>query len=143
MLHRSSLSCRSVSDFEGFPHSLDYGLYFFGAGNVCEKYRPGEPNAYFLDDRDVLIYVHGWEVDRLRQKYRETFHWKSNEPRFGLDFDLALPWLTRRWNVGIFYWDMFSDEDWLPDAEAKIWTAEGPRCATWGGAERSGATSNV
>ncbi|CAK9093905.1 unnamed protein product [Durusdinium trenchii] len=124
---RSARLRRSVSDFEGFPHSLDYGLYFFGAGNVCEKYRPGEPNAYFLDDRDVLIYVHGWEVDRLRQKYRETFHWKSNEPRFGLDFDLALPWLTRRWNVGIFYWDMFSDEDWLPDAEAKIWTAEGPR----------------
>lgn len=41
---------------------MDYGLYFFGAGNVCEKYRPGEPNAYFLDDRDVLIYVHGWEA---------------------------------------------------------------------------------
>jgi len=24
--------------------------------------------------------------------------------------------------------DQFSDEPWLPDAEAKIWNAQGPRC---------------
>ena len=44
------------------------------------------------------------KVDRVRQSYRETFHWRSNEPRWGEDVDLAGAWLERGWNVGIFYW---------------------------------------
>ena len=44
------------------------------------------------------------QADRIRQSFRETFHWSSNEPRYGLDLDLAPPWLDRNWNLGIFYW---------------------------------------
>ncbi|CAE7609634.1 unnamed protein product [Symbiodinium natans] len=115
------------SSFEGFPTSLDFGLYFFGRGGVCQKYVDGRDNAHFSPNNDTLVYVHGWEVGRVSQIYRETFNWKNNEPRCGLDLDLAGPWLDRGWNVAIFYWDMFSDEPWLPDAEAKIWTASGSR----------------
>lgn len=113
--------------FEGFPHTLDYGLYFFGPDGAYQKYVAGQANPYCLEHRKTLIYVHGWEADRIEHSFRETFHWSSNEPRFGLDLDLAPPWLDRNWNVGIFYWDQFSDEPWLPDAEAKIWNAQGPR----------------
>jgi len=40
------------------------------------------------------------EADRIRQGYRETFHWSSNEPRYGKDVDLAKPWLQQNWNLG-------------------------------------------
>ncbi|CAE7290447.1 unnamed protein product [Symbiodinium sp. CCMP2592] len=118
---------RRGNGFQGFPNQLDYGLYFFGCGDECQKYIDCEDNIHFSRDKDTLVYVHGWEVDRVGQLYRETFNWKKNEPRCGLDVDLARAWLDNGWNVAVFYWDMFADEPWLPDAEAKIWTARGRR----------------
>ena len=53
---------RSLPYFEGFPDALDYGLYFFGPEGACAKHVAGQPNTYFKDGQDTLIYVHGWEV---------------------------------------------------------------------------------
>eukprot|EP00434_Breviolum_minutum_P010604 symbB.v1.2.009354.t1/scaffold561.1/size520142/22 len=87
---------RSLKYFEGFPQSLDYGLYFFGADGACQKHVKGQSNAYYVENKKTLIYVHGWEADRIRQGYRESFHWSSNEPRYGKDVDLAKPWLPTK-----------------------------------------------
>ena len=77
-----SLRNRSLRYFEGFPESLDYGLYFFGPEGVCEKYRPGKRNAFLQKERDVLIYVHGWEaavcwggVSSKRKVFVEFIRW--------------------------------------------------------------------
>lgn len=53
---------RSLKYFEGFPQSLDYGLYFFGADGVCQKHVKGQSNAYYVENKKTLIYVHGWEA---------------------------------------------------------------------------------
>jgi len=60
--------------------------------------------------------------------------------------DTAAGWINAGWNVGIFVWNQFSDETtgvsgaWFGDgpppqgvldAEAKIWTANGPRGMRW------------
>jgi len=44
---------------------------------------------------------------------------------------MADAWIKAGWNIGIFYWDMFSDEPNVLDAEAKIWTANGPKKMRW------------
>ena len=100
---------RRGNGFQGFPNQLDYGLYFFGCGDECQKYTDGEDNVHFSRDKDTLVYVHGWEVDRVGQLYRETFNWKKNEPRYGLDVDLARAWLENGWNVAVFYWAAWRD----------------------------------
>ena len=100
---------RRGSGFQGFPNQLDYGLYFFGCGDECQKYVDCEDNVHFSRDKDTLVYVHGWEVDRVGQLHRETFNWKKNEPRCGLDVDLARAWLENGWNVAVFYWEAWRD----------------------------------
>ncbi|CAE8629379.1 unnamed protein product [Polarella glacialis] len=34
---------------------------------------------------------------------------------------LAEDWLNKGWNVGVFYWDQFADEECARDAEQKVW----------------------
>jgi len=45
----------------------------------------------------------------------------------GIDIDAADAWINKGWNIGIFYWNQFADESEVKDAEAKIWSANGPR----------------
>jgi hypothetical protein len=49
------------------------------------------------------------------------------DSKYGFDVNLADAWLEAGWNVGSFYWDQLADEDEVTDAEAKIWTADGPQ----------------
>jgi len=36
-------------------------------------------------------------------------------------------WKNKGWNVGVFYWNQFADESEVKDAEAKMWSTNGPR----------------
>lgn len=119
----------NVTGFEGFPQRLDYGIYFFGPDNVPKKYKKGERNPFFSGENNILLLVHGWHgawglPGKVSKKYRETFNWKSNEPRTGPDVDLREAWVDNGWEVAAFYWDNFSDEAHFYGAEAKIWTNE-------------------
>ena len=73
-----------VSRFEGFPQHLDHGIYFFGPNNTPEKFKKGVNNTFFSGTKNILLHVHGWEVGRIAENYRETFNWKSNEPRYNI-----------------------------------------------------------
>ncbi len=102
----------------------DYGLYWFGYGNKSQKFVPGQPNPYFDPSKPTVIYVHGWEKDTGLRYFRETFNYKLNDPNYGINVNMADAWIKAGWNIGIFYWDMFSDEPNVLDAEAKIWSAK-------------------
>jgi len=67
-----------------------------------------------------VVYTHGWELDRIRQRYRETFNYAANDAEHGSDVCTADAWLESGWNVGIFYWDQYADEISVFDCEAKI-----------------------
>lgn len=98
---------------------LDYGLYWFGHDGTYAKSVKGSPNPYYNPHAPTVIYVHGWEVGETRRLYREVFEYGFLD---GPEENLAEAWLNDGWNVGVFYWNQFSDE-WLPNrAEAKIWT---------------------
>ena len=103
-----------VSVFE----NLDYGLYWFGPDMAHEK-AGGPDNAYFNPHAPTVIYVHGWEVGHTQRQYREVFDYAFMG---GPKQYLAEPWINDGWNVGVFYWNQFSDELLPGHAEAKIWT---------------------
>ncbi len=118
------------------PGELSYGLYWFGLNNANQKFVAGEENPYFDPAKPTLIFVHGWQP--LLSGELPNFAFDGN--------DTAAGWINDGWNVGIFVWNQFSDEisgmteawtsdDFPPegvrDAEAKIWSPNGPRAMRW------------
>jgi len=118
-------------------NTLDYGLYWFGNADSWQKAVPNTYNAYYDASKPTIIYIHGWQNGSSISLNRETFNRKDAG---GPDLDLAYAWRQAGYNVGIMYWNQFADEGEVKDAEAKIWTASGPRATRWRNA--SGVYSN-
>lgn len=107
--------------------NLDYGLYWFGY-NEAEKAVPGQLNPYYENHKPTMIFIHGWQQNSVTNQRRETFNrQRAGEP----DEDLSQYWLDRGYNVGILYWNQFADEGEVKDAEAKMWSINGPRKMRW------------
>lgn len=130
-----------------FPNSvfdnLDYGLYWFGTDDNYEKAVPGHSNAYYNKYAPTVIYVHGWQNGATPKRSRETWNASDNG---GPNLDLAHAWRQDGYNVGILYWNQFADEGEVKDAEAKIWTTNGPRSMRWrksNGSYSSGPSKNA
>lgn len=124
-----------------FPNSvfdnLDYGLYWFGTGDSYEKATPGHANAYYDNTAPTVIYIHGWQNGATQRASRET--WDASDAG-GPNVDLAYAWRMDGYNVGILYWNQFADEGEVKNAEAKIWTANGPQDMRW--RKRNGSYSS-
>jgi uncharacterized protein YjdB len=120
--------------------NLDYGIYWYQNHLVSQKSVPGVFNANFQNGQPTMIYIHGWQRDKTPQLYRETFDRRTES---GIVQDIILPWRQAGWNVGIFYWNQFSDEGDVKDAEAKIWTINGPQKMRWRKADGSYVNSNI
>ena len=118
--------------------NLDYGLYWFGNGDNWEKAVPGHSNSYFHNGRKTIIYIHGWEKDTVKDRQREGF---NRHDVGGPDLNLAAAWRNAGWNVGVLYWNQFSDEQDVAHAEAKIWVTNGPQGMRWLKRNSNGSTS--
>ena len=132
--HLAARAALTASPYD--PNELSYGLYWFGKDNANQKFVSGEANPYFDLARPTLIFAHGWQP-----------FISNNLPTFDFDgVDIAAGWIDAGWNVGIFVWNQFSDETtgvtgaWFGDgpppqgvldAEAKIWSANGPQGMRW------------
>ncbi len=121
---------------------LDYGLYWFGDNNKCEKFVPGRPNPYYNPNNKTFIYVHGWKNDSVGEELAENYYQDTNADYLRESFmwayehrgivvnDTSKVWRDDNWNTGIFQWNQFADEDGdlierQPEkAEAKIWRGE-------------------
>jgi len=112
------------------PNTLSYGLYWFGLNNVNQKFVPGEDNPYFDPSKPTIIFVHGWQPG-ISASYPPNFTYRYTEGIFPRQVNTANAWVQAGWNVGIFYWNQFSDEPLVTDAEAKIWTPNGPKGMRW------------
>jgi uncharacterized protein YjdB len=111
--------------------TLDTGIYWFGSGNVSQKFVAGQANSYFNPTKPTVIYIHGWQKDSTLSLQRETFNPKRNDATNGPDVNTVDYWVSKGWNIGIFYWNQLADEAEVKDAEAKIWTATGPQGMRW------------
>lgn len=110
---------------------LDFGIYWYGLGNVSQKAVPGVANPYYVATRPTVIYVHGWQQNSAVNRRRETFNYQWNDATYGVNVNMADAWIRAGWNIGIFYWNQFADEGEVKDAEAKIHTNLGPQGMRW------------
>ncbi len=111
---------------------LDYGLYWFDGNNNAVKAVEHDgtvntvPTSYYDPSKPTIIHFHGWQLgssERGEGYDREDFRFVwGNE-----DVITSTAWKNQGWNVGFFYWNQFADENEVKDAEAKIWSANGPR----------------
>ncbi len=112
------------------PNTLSYGIYWFGLNNANQKFVPGEPNPYFDPAKPTIIFVHGWQPG-LSASHPPNFTFTYTEGIWPRQVNTANSWIQAGWNVGIFFWNQFSDEANVTDAEAKIWTPDGPKKMRW------------
>lgn len=108
----------------------DFGIYFYGTQQNsittdiagCQKYIPGEPNAFFDPSKPTLIYVHGWQKGSVSSRGREGFLFtQDNQWQNVQNY-----WRNAGWNVAIFHWVQMADDDYgaMPvDTEKKIYDA--------------------
>jgi hypothetical protein len=116
----------------------DFGLYFYGTQQNaittdvagCQKYIPGEPNAFFDPNKPTLIYVHGWQKGSVSARGREGFLFtQDNQWQNVQNY-----WRNAGWNVAIFHWVQMADDDYgaMPvDTEKKIYDANSPVGMRW------------
>eukprot|EP00624_Nannochloropsis_granulata_P007318 evm.model.NODE_7157_length_17160_cov_22.777040.7 len=98
------------------------GLHWCGLGDVCERDDHVLFSSLFDPSKPSVIYVHGYQPRTTIRKFRESLNWNDNDVEYGLDMNAADHWLKAGWNVGVFYWASYADEDYVHDAEAKIWS---------------------
>ncbi|MFO7680753.1 MAG: hypothetical protein R6X34_11945 [Chloroflexota bacterium] len=106
------------------PVEPEYGLVWFGINGRSQKAVSDQPNAYFDPARPTIIYVHGWLPNQVAAPPTFVVDIKNEEQERDDHLDLAAAWVAAGWNVGIFYWHPFADEDLVWVAEDKIWTTE-------------------
>jgi hypothetical protein len=111
---------------------LDYGLYWFGADGTAEKFVAGVSSPLFDPARPTIVYTHGWQNGTsTSDMWRETPYLTAGR-YFGFGNALKT-WKDRGYNVAVFYWSQWADEDEVLDAQAKIWTGQNLRPAKDGG----------
>ena len=121
----------------------DVALYWYGRNQVSQKAEAGVPNPYYDPTQPVIIFVHGWTPLQADTPVTFWFNIIDEERNVEYDIDLAEKWIDDGWNVGIFYWHPFADEDAVWDAEDKIWTAEAENKMRWRDAEGNYHTENM
>lgn len=122
-----NLNANTEDDF------LDFGLYWFNANNKSFKgFNESKNKAIevsldlYNPTKPTVIYFHGWSIGSSENNYvRENFQLTNN--RLNINVNTVSAWKKKGWNVAIFYWNQFSDENNVNDAEAKIWSASGPK----------------
>jgi uncharacterized protein YjdB len=97
----------------------DYGIYWFTSDNVAHKFIVGEKTQGYEASKPTIIFVHGWQRGSIKNNKRDDIYKKAPE------------WISNGWNVGIFYWNEFADENEVKDAEAKIHVGNGPKGMRW------------
>lgn len=130
-----------ASTYDG--KTLDASIYWFGKGNVSQKFIDGQANPYFDPKKPTIIYIHGWQDGAYKTLHRESFNPSKMNKDYGLDVNSADYWIDAGWNIGIFYWNQFSDETFVNDAEAKIWSPSGPKGMRWRLPDGRFQTTNV
>lgn len=112
---------------------LDYGFYWFNSQDASAKaynettgQKISVSTAFYNPSKPTVVFFHGWQNGTSTNNYkRNTFMMKDQDS--GNNINTVAKWKADGWNVMIFYWNQFADEGEVKDAEAKIWSANGPR----------------
>ena len=117
--------------YDGDGYELDASIYWYGKGDVCKKAVEGSINPYYNPNKPTLILFDGWQRNSTTESIRITFNPNNHDKSYNVNDNLADYWIDKGWNVGMFYWNQFSDE-LLPDfSEGKIWTNSTSKGLRW------------
>lgn len=95
------------------------GLYFIGVqSDTSTTDKVGEqklvriggnlvPNTFYDPSRPTVIYSHGWNKNAIVDGKRESLLFNQA----GLRVNTQNAWINAGYNVGIFHWPQFSDDD--------------------------------
>lgn len=118
----------------GWPYNLDWGIYWFGSGNRFSKATDGSRSEFYDPTKKTVLFFHGWTgaaggwTQICKRATTRCFSDVCRGTEGGL---FAEAWLRDGWNVGLFYWDQFADEECTRDAEQKIWFDRGGNGFGW------------
>lgn len=75
-----------------------------------------------------MIFSHGWESGSIEKQdnsgrdnfFYEEFLWDNDDANVNTWTNTG--WINKGWNTGLVFWNQFSDDDNLWNAEEKIWS---------------------
>ena len=119
------------------PNSLSYGLYWFGKKQANQKFVADEANDYFDPAKPTLIFAHGWQPYISGELPDFDFDGNDTSPPGSTTAGMwasscGISSRTRRRCVtptGSWFTD--GPPQGVLDAEAKIWTSNGPQGMRW------------
>lgn len=90
-----------------------------------------EEKGYYSPFKPTIIFIHGWQPGTVIKKSRFDFCYQYKQPDGNESpvFDTLQYW--KGWNVGVFYWNQFADEDDVVNAEKKIYTTSSDVGMRW------------
>jgi len=91
-----------------FPFQFEPSrIYFYGKSNTPSV----DSRLNFDPSKPTLLYVHGLEAGTTARGYRETFCTPTGLPSIFPTLSTGDMWLDRGYNIGMFYWNQFSDDN--------------------------------
>jgi hypothetical protein len=101
--------------------NLDYGLFWFGEDSTGERNFSDFPTPLRKPNAPTVVFFHGQQKGAV-----EGNVWRGNpflKTIGNEDVENLLPvWKERGYNVGIFFWEQFSDETDPRAIENKLWS---------------------
>jgi hypothetical protein len=114
--------------FSLFGQSSEFGFYWFKNGSETVKATGSKIDGAYDPAKSTVIYFHGWQSKSCNTNSCRNEKLIFIDPTDGnKSVDLTSKWITDNWNVGVFYWTQYADENEVTDAEAKIWSIVGPK----------------
>lgn len=79
---------------------------------------------YFDPNKPTVIFIHGWNPNSTINKKRFDFcyQYNINAVDYSPQYNTLEYFKKKGWNVAVFYWNQFSDEQTVPLAESKIYS---------------------
>lgn len=131
----------------------DYGLYWLkNSGTDSESAAPAcrsmfkkmqcmqqlEATGYFNPHKPTILFIHGWQPDTVKNKNRFDlcYSYKQENGQESPLYNTLHYW--QNWNVAVFYWNQFADEDNVLAAEEKIYSTQGKQGMRWAYLNTSG-----
>ena len=112
-----------------------YGIEWLKSTGNSERYMPAchsqhhkacmknlIKRGFYSPHKPTMIFIHGWQPGAVASKSRFDFCYQYKLPTGSPSPTYNTLNYWKGWNVGVFYWNQFADEDQVINAEKKIYT---------------------
>lgn len=107
----------TLNQSPGPQQILQYQLAKTQYNTILIKQHFFDPNA------PTLIFIHGWSPTDTQHtnRFDLCYQYKINDTEYSPLYNTLEYWKSKGWNVGVFFWNQFADEAYIPNAESKLY----------------------